>query len=83
MSRPEISSSGTGWLRSRSHCSISAISSFWALTIRAESVRMEGLAPFAGASRAITSACAWWPIIPVTKWTSASEKRMRALSARA
>ena len=75
--------SGTGCPRSRSHCCISAISSFCALMMRAARVWICGLAPWVGAIRDITIAWAWWPIMSVTNAASAGVKRMRALSVRA
>ena len=68
---PAGRASGTGSRRSRSHCCIVAISSCWALMIRAASVRTEGLAPCVGAQLDITMAWAWWPIMWDMKSTSA------------
>ena len=44
---------------------------------------MVALAPWVGARRAISSACAWCPIIADMKWISAEVYGREALSARA
>src|SRR5689334_24287873 len=75
--------SGTGWPRSASHRCMVAISSRWALMIRAHRVWIDGLAPWLGAQPAITMACAWWPIMPVMNLASAAVDTSRLLSARA
>ena len=76
MSRvPSMWTSGTGWPRSRSHVCMVAISSRWALSMRAARRWTAGLAPCVGAMAAMTRAWAWCPIIPVIKCVSASVNR--------
>jgi hypothetical protein len=75
------SGSGTGWPRSRSQFRIVAISSCCALMMREASVWICGLAPWVGAMRDMTMACAWCPIMCDMKSTSACVQR--AVSGRA
>ena len=60
----EASASGTGCPRSRSQRCMVAICP---TTIRSQSAVSDGLAPCDGAHPAISTACAWWPIMPVMK----------------
>ena len=56
-------------------CGFTSESSFGAwsyLITRPASVLIEFDVVWVSARRAIVMACAWWPIIPETKWTSAS-----------
>ena len=64
--------SGTRSPRSRSHACISSMSSFCErMILRAKSATCS-LAPWVGAQRAITTACAWCPIIPCMNRVSAA-----------
>src|SRR5213076_2280870 len=60
---------------------MTAISSRCPTTMRSHRARRAGLAPCAGAQPAISTACAWWAIMPAMNCTSAALYRGRALSA--
>src|SRR5438309_388465 len=66
------SPSGTVSLRPRSQRCIRPISSVCPTTMRSHRACSAGLAPCDGAQRAMSTACAWWPIMPVMKCTSAA-----------
>ena len=68
----ECFGSGTGSPRSRSHRFMRAISSCWPTTIRSARRTIEGLAPWLAAQPAISTAWAWWPIMPVMNCASAA-----------
>src|SRR2546423_13940153 len=71
MTCPRGSAGGTYSPCSRSQRCAKAISSFCATTMRSHNARSDGLASCEAAHPAILIACAWWPIIPARKCTSA------------
>src|SRR2546422_4486482 len=71
--RDETSASGRVGGRPGGQRCINAISSRCPTTIRSHRARRVALASCEGAQPAISTACAWWWIMPIMKWTSAAE----------
>ena len=72
------SSAGTACPRARSHSRIIAISSSWESSMRCASRRIAPPPVRVSRSAVISSAWAWWEIMPCMNFTSASVNRMPA-----